>query len=138
MRQPVTPRPGQAKSARDNPRRFCYVLCSVATTLQAPIADSLKLPTRSELAALSDCKPYPFRRLVIVGNRAEIELQRYRSEMSPKAILHTLSAFEVRYDLPICYFPDAEAAALQVESWLWWVAREIVKSANALFQGVAR
>lgn len=79
-------------------------------------------------------RAYPFRRLVVVGNRAEIELQRYRSRMAPKAVLHTLSAFEVRYDLPIVYFPDAAAAALQVESWLWWVAREILKNANALFQ----
>jgi DNA excision repair protein ERCC-4 len=172
----------------------------VATTLQSPIADSLKLPARSEepckpviavdsreqdrlqftrlesrvvslvtgdygllacptAAALerksipdleasvsSDrdrferellrMKAYPFRRLIIVGSRGEIEIGRYRSKMSPKAVLHTLSAFEVRYDLPICHFPDAEAAALQVESWLWWVAREILKNANANFQGL--
>jgi DNA excision repair protein ERCC-4 len=80
-------------------------------------------------------KAYPFRRLVIVGSRAEIEMQRYRSKMSPKAVLHTLSAFEVRYDLPICWFPDAPAAALQVESWLWWLAREIIRNANRLLKG---
>jgi DNA excision repair protein ERCC-4 len=77
-------------------------------------------------------KAYPFRRLVIIGSRAEILAQRYRSRMAPKAVLHTLSAFEVRYDLPICYFPTPEAAALQVESWLWWISREIVNNANAL------
>jgi DNA excision repair protein ERCC-4 len=73
-------------------------------------------------------KAYPFRRLIIVGSRGEIEMGRYRSKMAPKAVLHTLSAFEVRYDLPICYFSDAPSAALQVESWCWWVAREISKT----------
>jgi hypothetical protein len=49
---------------------------------------------------------YPFRRLVIVGSRADIEAGRYRSQMKPRAVLASLSAFEVRYDLPIYYFPD--------------------------------
>ena len=60
-----------------------------------------------------------FRRLVVIGSRAEIELRRYRSRMPPKAVLHTLAAWEVRFDLAIYYFPTAEAAALQVESWTW-------------------
>jgi DNA excision repair protein ERCC-4 len=79
-------------------------------------------------------KSYPFRRLIIISSRGEIELQRYRSRISPKAVLNTLSAFEVRYDLPTCYFPTPEAAALQVESWIWWIARQIVKDANALLK----
>jgi DNA excision repair protein ERCC-4 len=77
-------------------------------------------------------KAYPFRRLIIIGSRGEIELQRYRSRISPKSVLNTLSAFEVRYNLPICYFPTPEAAALQVESWLWWIAREIVLASDRL------
>jgi DNA excision repair protein ERCC-4 len=79
-------------------------------------------------------KAYPFRRLIIIGSRGEIEMQRYRSRISPRSVLATLSAFEVRYNLPICYFPTPEAAALQVESWLWWIAREIVLAANNLLR----
>jgi hypothetical protein len=71
-------------------------------------------------------KAHAFRRLVVIGARSDIEHGRYRSKMNPKSVLHSLSAFEVRYDLPIYYFQDAESAALQIESWLWWVAREIV------------
>jgi hypothetical protein len=52
-----------------------------------------------------------FRRLVVIGSRAEIELRRYRSRMAPKAVLHTLAAWEVRFDLAIYYFPTAEAGA---------------------------
>jgi hypothetical protein len=44
--------------------------------------------------------------------------------MNPKSVLNSLAAFEVRYDLPVDYFPDPEAAALQVESWLCWTARK--------------
>ena len=47
----------------------------------------------------------------MIGSRAEIELQRYRSRMAPKAVLHTLAAWEVRFDLAIYYFPTAEAAS---------------------------
>jgi ERCC4-type nuclease len=36
---------------------------------------------------------YQFKRLLVVGSRAEIEAQRYRSRIAPKAILATLSAF---------------------------------------------
>jgi ERCC4-type nuclease len=83
---------------------------------------------------LQRMKAYPFRRLVVIGSRGEIELQRYRSRIAPKAVLNTLSAFEVRYGLPVCYFATAEAAALQIESWLFWVARDLVKSANQLLK----
>jgi DNA excision repair protein ERCC-4 len=75
---------------------------------------------------------YPFRRLVVVGARADIEAGRYRSQIKPRAVLASLSAFEVRYDLPIYYFPDPAAAALQVESWCYWIAREIRERADSL------
>jgi ERCC4-type nuclease len=78
-------------------------------------------------------RSHAFRRLILVGfSRADIELQRYRSHMAPRAVLATLSALEVRYDVAVYYFPTPEAAALQVESWLWWIAREIDKNANNL------
>ncbi len=81
-------------------------------------------------------KAYPFRRLCIFpGSRAEIERHAYRSEMSPRAVLHTLAAFEVRYDCPVCWFQTPEAAALQIESWFWWAARQIVEDANDLLRG---
>lgn len=83
---------------------------------------------------LQRMKSYPFRRLVVIGSKTEIELQRYRSRIAPKSVLNSLSAFEIRYDLPICFFPTEEAMALQIESWLFWTARELVKNANALLK----
>jgi DNA excision repair protein ERCC-4 len=78
----------------------------------------------------------PFRRLLIVGSRGEIELGRYRSRISPKAVLATVSAFEVRYQVPVVYCSTPEIAARQVESWLYWVARELVLTTDRLLQSV--
>jgi DNA excision repair protein ERCC-4 len=51
---------------------------------------------------------YPFRRLVIVGDRSEIEEHRYRSRMLPKAVLHTIAAYEIRFEVPVSWFPTPE------------------------------
>jgi ERCC4-type nuclease len=78
---------------------------------------------------------YRFKRLLIVGTRAEIESGDYRSNIKPQSVLHTLSAFECRYDCPVVFCPDPTAAALQVETWAYWFAREIVKSFEAFTKG---
>jgi len=78
---------------------------------------------------------FHFRRLLIVGTRGEIERGEYRSHLNPKAALNTLSAFEVRYGVPVVFIPTPEEAARQVESWIWWSAREVVSSANDLLRG---
>jgi ERCC4-type nuclease len=77
---------------------------------------------------------YPFRRLAIIGDQNDIESHRYRSRAAPRSVLHTLSAFEVRYQLPICFFPNDEAMAKQVESWIFWIARDVVRDANNLLR----
>ncbi len=77
-----------------------------------------------------------FKRLLIVGNRLDVESHRYQSKATPKAILHTLAAFEVRYDLPLVWTPSPEAGAALVESWAWWFAREILKTAAAVQPGL--
>jgi ERCC4-type nuclease len=85
-----------------------------------------------ELLRLRGC---PFRRLLIVGSRQDIEEQRYRSKMKPQSVLASLACFEVRYQVPIIYCATPEAAGRQVETWLWWVAYETTKSANTLLRG---
>ncbi|MDB6108419.1 MAG: hypothetical protein JWR69_169, partial [Pedosphaera sp.] len=75
-------------------------------------------------------------RLVVIGAPAEVTAQHYRGRVTPGAVMATLSAFECRYDLPIHWAMTPEAAALQVESWVWWYSREVVKSANALLSGL--
>lgn len=75
---------------------------------------------------------FAFRRLLIVGTREEIETGQYRSAIKPRSVLATLAAIEARFDVPVVFQPDPEAAAWQVEEWVWWYAREIVLSANEL------
>ena len=80
-------------------------------------------------------KPYQFKRLLIVGLRGEIELQRYRSRIPPKAVLGTLAAWECRYNIPVVYAATPIQAALEVERWVWYFCREYVETANALLRG---
>ncbi len=77
---------------------------------------------------------FRFKRLLIVGSRAEIELKHYRSAINPVSVLHTLDAWEIRYDLPIVFEPSPSAAACHVESWIWWFCREQVLQCNAILR----
>jgi len=77
---------------------------------------------------------YRFKRLLVVGSRAEIEAGAYRSNVKSAAVLHSLAAWEVRYDVPVVFCPDADTAGRQVESWCFWFAREIVRTANLLLR----
>ena len=81
---------------------------------------------------------YRFRRLVIVGHRIEVEQRRYRSNLTPKAILGTLAAFEVRHDVPVTWAGTPEEAAAIVERWAWWFARETIEQANDLLRSTVR
>ena len=78
---------------------------------------------------------FHFRRLLVIGNRQEIEEGRYRSTIRPAAVLGTLAAFEIRYDVPVVFDPDPASAARRVESWAWYAAREAVESCNAILRG---
>ena len=75
-----------------------------------------------------------FKRLLIIGYRAEVEMGQYRSRVSPKAVLHSLDAWEQRFDLPIVWADTQEDGAALVEKWCYWHAREIVESANAILR----
>ena len=67
---------------------------------------------------------FHFKRLVVTGAEAEVAKGEYRSKANPKSVLHTLRAFEVRYELPVVWLTP-EAAARQVERWAYWHAREV-------------
>ena len=78
---------------------------------------------------------FRFRRLLIVGDRRDIEAGNYRSTIKPAAVLGTLAAFEVRYDCPVVFEPDPATAARRVESWAWYAAREHVNTVNGMLRG---
>ena len=73
---------------------------------------------------------YRFKRLLIVGERADIVTGRYHSRIRPKAVLATLGAFEVRYDLPVIFVASPLEAAASIERWVFWYSREVVKTAR--------
>lgn len=77
---------------------------------------------------------YRFKRLLVVGARAEISQHRYRSNIAPAAILGTLAAFEVRYDVPVIWIGLPECAARRVEHWAWWYARELLKTVQPILR----
>lgn len=78
---------------------------------------------------------FRFKRLLIVGSKRTIEAQGYRSKIKPAAVLHSLAAWECRFDLPVVFVDHPEQAAALVEGWAWWFAREMVEGANSLLRG---
>lgn len=75
---------------------------------------------------------FEFRRLLIVGSRDAIAQENYHSKLPARVVFNTLSAFEVRYSIPVVFLPTPEEAAIQIESWTYWFSRELVESANTL------
>jgi ERCC4-type nuclease len=77
---------------------------------------------------------FRFARLLIVGTPDQVQRHEYTSNVSPRAVLHSLAAWEARF-IPVAFAPTPAAAARQVETWAYWVAREIVEAANWLLRG---
>src|SRR5258708_994369 len=77
-----------------------------------------------------------FKRLLVVGSRGEIEMQRYHSRISPKAVLGSLAAWEVRFDVPIVYAATPAQAALEVERFCWYFCRECIETVNNLWRAM--
>ena len=74
---------------------------------------------------------YRFKRLLIVGDRRDLETGNYRSKATPKSLLASLNAFEVRYEIPTV-FADEKLAAELVVRWGFWFAREVRIDAEKL------
>jgi ERCC4-type nuclease len=77
---------------------------------------------------------FRFKRLLVVGDRNSIEGGYYRSRISPLSVLGSLSAWEIRFDIPIVFVDTAEAAALEVERWCWYFCRGHVEMVNGLLR----
>ena len=78
---------------------------------------------------------YRFKRLLIVGDRHDIEAGAYRSNIRPAAVMGSLQAWEVRFDIPVVFEADPASAARRVESWAWYAAREAVHTVNGMLRG---
>lgn len=80
---------------------------------------------------------FSFKRLLVVGDRREIVSGDYRSKASPKSVLASPNAFEMRYDVPVV-FADEEAASALVVRWCYWFAREVRKNAEKIGELVSK
>jgi DNA excision repair protein ERCC-4 len=79
---------------------------------------------------------FHFKRLLIIGTESEIREGKYRSNIKPQSVLGTLSAFEVRYEVPVVFCATPQIAACQIERWCFYFARQLVESVNELRRGV--
>jgi len=73
-----------------------------------------------------------FKRLLIVGSISDIESRNYHSVIHPASILGSLSAWEVRFNIPVVFEPTPAHAALRIERWAHYFTREIVNAHAAL------
>jgi hypothetical protein len=72
--------------------------------------------------------------LLVVGSEAEILAGGYHSNINPKAVLASVCAFEVRYDVPTVFAATAEGGARLIERWAFYFAREAVQVVNDLWR----
>lgn len=77
-------------------------------------------------------RSFRFKRLLVVGRQEDIEAGNYRSRIAPGSVIGTLAMIEHRYEVPVVFAATPEDAALLVETWACWSAREIVTAANHL------
>jgi ERCC4-type nuclease len=78
---------------------------------------------------------FHFARVLVTASRDSIARGEYRSAASPKAVLASCEALEVRYRLPFVFVENDVEAARLVEGWFWHVARDVVMTANDLLRG---
>ncbi len=80
---------------------------------------------------------FSFAGLIIEAERVEVEINNYRSAMSPKAVLASLDAFSVRHGLHVYWEGNAEGGARRFESLVRQYMRGVVGEYEALRKGAA-
>jgi DNA excision repair protein ERCC-4 len=68
---------------------------------------------------------YRFRRLLIVGSRVDILKGSYHSKVEPAAVLASLAAWEIRFDVPVVHAASPEHAGEIVAGWIRAFSREV-------------
>lgn len=101
---------------------FAVECLSVGDAVRAVTSGRVEFQSR-----LRTLRGYPFRRVLIVGERREIERGDFRQKAEPRAVLASLAALEARFKIPVIFEPSPITAALLVERWAWWHWREQAK-----------
>ena len=65
---------------------------------------------------------FAFARLLVTSHPSVLMAHKYRSGVKPSTILASLSAFEIRYSVPVIWIPDEVEAARWVcrTAWFYW------------------
>lgn len=75
---------------------------------------------------------FRWRHLIVLSTLEDAANGAYVSKLNPKSLLHTLRAFEARYELMVTWEPDPDRAAVLVEQWVYWSARELMRAAGEI------
>ena len=73
----------------------------------------------------------------VIGSEVEILAGQYHSNIKSNAMLATVCAFEMRYDLPVVFVSTPKAGARLVERWAFYFARQTVETVNSLWNASA-
>ena len=60
---------------------------------------------------------YRFAAIVVEGTREDILEHRYQSNITPKSVLSSLAAFEVRYGVHVKFCGSPQGCATQISTW---------------------
>ena len=86
-------------------------LCTVERKSLCDCIGSISTDRERFVRELQRLRAYRCRALVIEANMNDILEHRYRSNMQPEAVIGSLAAFQIRYELPIVFCGDATGAA---------------------------
>jgi DNA excision repair protein ERCC-4 len=86
-------------------------LCTVERKSLSDCLCSISADRERFLKELQRLRAYRCRALVIEANMRDILEHKYRSNMAPEAVIGSLAAFQIRYELPIVFCGDATGAA---------------------------
>ena len=107
---------------------------SIERKSEADLIGSLTHGRKRFIRELERLRGYSFKRLLIEGSLDQIKAGNYRSKATPAAITGSLSAMEVRYDIPVVWAKTRTDAATLIESWCYYFLRERIKESEQLMQ----
>lgn len=81
---------------------------------------------------------YQFKRVLVEGTEDDIRRHDYKSQMEPRAVLHTLYTFTARYGVTFEFGGTRQNCALLVERWAYWYSREWLETTGEMLRTFMR
>jgi hypothetical protein len=70
----------------------------------------------------------------VIDSEGDILAGSYHSSIKPQAVLASVCAFEVRYDVPVVFASTPEDGARRIEHWAFYFAREAIEAVNDIWR----